>query len=238
MPPPSQDPPLGAALPGWTPPPVPAHPLLCGQHARLEALQPGHGAALFRAFAEDLAGRMWAYMPYGPFENAGTYQAWVEEQCGSADPLFFAIVELESGQPCGVAAYLRIDAKNGCIEIGHLAFAPRLQRTIAATEALFLLLDHAFALGYRRVEWKCNALNAASRRAAQRLGFRYEGLFRQAAVVKGRNRDTAWYAVLDGEWPTLRSAHQQWLAAENFDAAGRQRLALADLTRPHVAARN
>ena len=233
---PLDDPPLGTALPDWAPPPVPIHTLLCGQHARLEALRPGHCAALYQAFAADVAGRMWAYLPYGPFANAATYEAWVEEQCGRADPLFFAIVEHDSGQPCGVAAYLRIDAKNGCIEIGHLAFAPRLQRTIAATEALFLLLDQAFALGYRRVEWKCNALNAASRRAAQRLGFSYEGVFRQAAVVKGRNRDTAWYAMLDREWPALRSAHLQWLAAGNFDTEGRQRLALADLTRPHLAA--
>ncbi|MBW4047175.1 MAG: GNAT family N-acetyltransferase [Proteobacteria bacterium] len=233
---PSQDPPLGTALPGWAPPPVPTHAVLRGKRARLEALRPGHCAALYRAFAADVAGRMWAYLPYGPFESARAYQAWVEGQCGGADPLFFAIVESSSGQPCGVAAYLRIDARNGCIEIGHLAFAPSLQRTVAATEALFLLLDHAFGLGYRRVEWKCNALNAASRRAAQRLGFSFEGLFRQAAVVKGRNRDTAWYAVLDREWPTLRSAHLRWLAAENFDATGRQRLALADLTRPHLAA--
>lgn len=182
---------------------------------------------------------MWDYLPYGPFADAAAHSAWVLGVQGSTDPLFFAITNKSaaSSQAAGVASYLRIDPNNGSIEIGHLAFAPRLQRTPAATEALFLMLDHAFALGYRRVEWKCNALNLPSRRAAQRLGFSYEGLFRQAAVVKGRNRDTAWYAMLDAEWPALRAAFVQWLHVDNFDAQGRQRLALSDLTQPLLALR-
>ena len=230
--------PLGAELPGWTPPPAPARGVLAGTRVRLEPLDAArHAPALHAAFAADAQGATWTYLPYGPFADAQAYADWAQGYAGVADPMLFAIVETIAGQPAGVAAYLRIDPRNGCIEIGHLAFAPSLQRTPAATEAIFLMIDHALALGYRRVEWKCNALNAASRRAAQRLGFSFEGVFRQAAVVKGRNRDTAWYAILDTEWPALRTAHVHWLAAGNFDAHGRQRSALADLTRPLLAAR-
>ena len=233
--------PLGAALPHWQPPPAPAHALLLGQHARLEPLDAArHAPGLHAANMEDTAGQMWDYLPYGPFADAAAYSAWVQGHQASTDPLFFAIIDAAAtaSQASGVASYLRVNTNNGCIEIGHLAFAPRLQRTPAATEALFLMLDHAFALGYRRVEWKCNALNAASRSAALRLGFRYEGLFRQAAVVKGRNRDTAWYAMLDAEWPALRAAFVQWLGVANFDAQGGQRQALSDLTRPLLARRD
>ena len=228
--------PLGPVLPDWKPASTPARVPLVGLRARLEPLDvESHAVSLHAANAEDSAGRMWTYLPYGPFAGATAYAEWVRSQQTSCDPIFFAIVEASTGQACGVAAYLRIDPNNGCIEIGHLAFAPRLQRTPAATEALFLMLDHAFAQGYRRVEWKCNALNAPSRRAAQRLGFRFEGLFRQAAVVKGRNRDTAWYAMLDREWTTLRLAYVQWLGAANFDAHGQQRLALGTLTQEALA---
>ncbi|MHB1690358.1 MAG: GNAT family N-acetyltransferase [Thiomonas sp.] len=228
--------PLGPVVSAWKPPPSPAHTPLAGLRARLEPLDMAdHAVSLHAANAEDSAGRMWTYLPYGPFADAAAYADWVRESQASRDPLFFAIVAAATGQASGVAAYLRIDPNNGCIEIGHLAFAPRLQRTPAATEALFLMLDHAFALGYRRVEWKCNALNAPSRRAAPRLGFSFEGLFRQAAVVKGRNRDTAWYAMLDREWPALRRAYVQWLDAANFDAQGRQRQALGTLTQPALA---
>lgn len=228
--------PLGPMLPAWKPALAPAHAPLVGVRARLEPLDVAeHAASLHAANAADSAGRMWAYLPYGPFADASAYADWVRQSQASPDPLFFAIVTAATGQASGVAAYLRIDPNNGSIEIGHLAFAPHLQRTPAATEALFLMLDHAFALGYRRVEWKCNALNAPSRRAAQRLGFRFEGLFRQAAVVKGRNRDTTWYAMLDREWPALRLAYAQWLDAANFDAQGQQHLALGTLTREALA---
>ncbi|MDE1953605.1 MAG: GNAT family N-acetyltransferase [Betaproteobacteria bacterium] len=228
--------PLGPELPAWKPAAAPERAPLAGLRARLEPLNvANHAVSLHAANAADSAGRMWTYLPYGPFADAVAYADWVRSQQASPDPLFFAIVEAATGSACGVAAYLRIDPNNGCIEIGHLAFAPRLQRTPTATEALFLMLDHAFAWGYRRVEWKCNALNAPSRQAAQRLGFRFEGLFRQAAVVKGRNRDTAWYAMLDHEWPALRLAYIQWLDAANFDAQGQQRLALGRLTQLGLA---
>jgi RimJ/RimL family protein N-acetyltransferase len=151
---------------------------------------------------------------------------------GKDDPQFHAVLERATGEAVGVASYLRIDPAAGSIEVGHINYSPRLQRTIAATEAMYLMMRRAFQLGYRRYEWKCNALNAPSRAAAQRLGLSYEGVFRQAHVVKGRNRDTAWYAAIDTEWPALDRAFQQWLDPANFDDRGRQRTSLSDLTAP------
>jgi len=172
-------------------------------------------------------------MPYGPFADPGAYRDWVAWACRGADPLFLAVSA--SGTPCGVAAFLRIAPAAGSIEIGHVCFAPRLQRTPAATEALSMMIGWAFRAGYRRVEWKCDARNTPSRRAAQRLGLSFEGVFRQAGVVKGRNRDTAWYAAIDGEWPALSAAHEAWLSPDNFDSTGVQRQALSALTRPLLA---
>jgi len=184
------------------------------------------------ANAEDPTGRMWAWLPYGPFEDAAAHRAWMAQACTGDDPLFFAVVDAGDDRALGIASYLRITPEAGTIEIGHIAFSPALQRTAAATEALTLMIRCAFGLGYRRIEWKCNALNAPSRRAARRLGFSYEGVFRQAAVVKGRNRDTAWYAMIDSEAPALLAAYDRWLDPANFDAAGRQRVRLSDLTAP------
>lgn len=174
---------------------------------------------------------MWTYLSYGPFDSFGSYRAWMESSCLGSDPLFFAIVERATRRAVGTAAYVRIDPRSGSIEVGHLAYSPLLQRTPAATEAMYLMMERAFALGYRRYEWKCNALNAASRAAAQRLGLSFEGVFRQAAVFKGRNRDTAWYAAIDGEWPALRDAFSRWLGPGNFDEQGRQKIRLSALTR-------
>jgi RimJ/RimL family protein N-acetyltransferase len=175
---------------------------------------------------------MWTYLGYGPFATLGDYRAWALESAAGSDPLYYAIVEKAAATAVSVASYLRIDAAIGTIEVGHLAYSPPLQRTAAATEAMFLMMDNAFALGYRRYEWKCNALNAPSRAAAQRLGFSYEGVFRQARIDKGRNRDTAWYAIIDKEWPPLQAAYRQWLSPGNFDAKGRHRRRLSDLTSP------
>jgi RimJ/RimL family protein N-acetyltransferase len=174
--------------------------------------------------------RRWTYLPYGPFATAASYAAWLEEASGQEDPLFFAILGTSTSRALGLAAYLRITPASGAIEVGHLNFSSRLQRTPAATEAMFLMMKHAFELGYRRYEWKCDALNLPSRAAAQRLGLSFEGVFRQATVYKGRSRDTAWYAAIDSEWPALERAFTAWLAADNFDANGRQRLRLSDLT--------
>lgn len=224
-------PPLGAEVPHWIPPPAPARRPLGGQFCTLEPADPQrHAADLFAAHSLDVGGTGWAYLPYGPFATEHDYAAWMQASCGGTDPLFFAIIDHATGKAVGLASYLRITPAAGSIEIGHLSFSPLLQRRRAATEALYLLMREAFALGYRRLEWKCNALNTASRQAAIRLGFTFEGVFRQAAVVKGRNRDTAWFSILDGEWPALDAAFRHWLAPENFDATEQQRERLSALT--------
>ena len=206
---------------------------MMGRFCRLEPLDPDrHAAPLFAANAADTDGRSWTYMAYGPFPALASYREWMTASCLGDDPLFFAIIDLADGQPAGVASYLRIVPASGSIEVGHIHYSPRLQRSPAATEAMFLLMQRAFELGYRRYEWKCDALNAASRAAAQRLGLSFEGLFRQATTYKNRNRDTAWYAAIDTEWPALRAAFQAWLAPNNFDGNGQQRNRLTDSTRP------
>ena len=206
---------------------------LAGAYVRLEPLEPAaHAEGLYRlshAKPEDAA--LWTYLAYGPFADQVTFKGWLTERARSSDPLFFAIVDQATGAAAGMASYLNIVPANGCIEIGHIWFAPPLQKTRAATEAIFLLARHVFDdLGYRRLEWKCDALNAASRRAAARFGFSYEGTFRQHMIVKGRNRDTAWFALLDRDWPAVRAAFERWLAPANFDAAGHQRSALSAAT--------
>lgn len=227
---------LGHPVSNWTAARRPTPRLLSGRFCRLEPLDPArHGEALFAALSADGEGRHWTYLPYGPFASATEFVDWIVRSSGGDDPLFFAIVCLASEQPVGIAAYLRIAPTQGSIEVGHLNFSPAMQRSAIATEAMWLMMREAFALGFRRYEWKCNALNQPSRRAAQRLGLSFEGIFRQADVVKGRNRDTAWYAAIDSEWPALDHALQTWLAAENFDATGRQRIALSSLTQPLLA---
>ncbi len=203
-----------------------------GHLARLEPLDPARHAADLYAASHEVPGgeRLWDYLPYGPFPSRRDFAAWLEDRARSADPLFFAIRDLRNGRALGMASFLRIAPEPATIEIGHIWFAPALQRTPAATEAIFLMLRHAFDdLGYRRVEWKCDALNAASRRAATRFGFSFEGIFYQHGVVKGHNRDTAWFSILDHEWPALRANVERWLAPENFDASGRQRSSLRAL---------
>ena len=213
----------------WLPPAPPDGSTLTGTHVTLEALDADlHAADLFRAFSGH--DHLWDYMHDGPFSSAASYHRWVKEKTASNDPLFYAIRDLATGHCGGVASYLRITPSAGTIEVGNICIAPELQNTIQATEAMFLMMQWAFDAGYRRYEWKCNARNMASRRAAQRFGFSYEGIFRQAMVVKGRNRDTAWFAVIDSEWPALREAFMAWLSPTNFDARGRQRERLSELT--------
>jgi RimJ/RimL family protein N-acetyltransferase len=173
---------------------------------------------------------IWTYLPSGPYADAEELRAWVAWAQASEDPLFYALATLPDERPSGVASYLRIEPGHGVIEIGHIWFAPYLQRTTAATEAIYLLARNAFdELGYRRLEWKCDSLNVASRRAAERFGFQFEGVFRQHMVVKGRNRDTAWYAITDREWPAVSAGFEAWLATENFDTQGAQRRSLREL---------
>ncbi|MCC5984340.1 MAG: GNAT family N-acetyltransferase [Rhodobacteraceae bacterium] len=226
---------ITAPLPDWTPPPPPGRMVLSGRHARLEPLHMDHAGPLFDAFAEDATGEMWRYLGVGPYPDRDAYAAWVRSAQASADPLHFAI-RMADGRLGGTLALARIQPGAGSIETGWLSFAPRMQRTPAATEAVFLLMQWAFEAGYRRFEWKCNAANLRSRRAAARFGLSFEGIFRQAAVVKGCNRDTAWFAAIDAEWPALRAAFARWLDPGNFDAEGRQRQSLRRLTAPILAA--
>ncbi|WP_299152151.1 GNAT family protein [uncultured Tateyamaria sp.] len=220
-----------APVPNWTPPPVPdATTILTGQYATLEPLVADtHAALLYQPFVGH--DHVWDFLPYGPFSSSAQYYRWIREIEMGEGTQFYAIKNHTSGAFEGVASFLRIAPEAGSIEVGHINFSPALQKTRAATEALYLMMGWAFEAGYRRFEWKCNAMNAGSRRAAQRLGFSYEGVFRQAAVVKGRNRDTAWFAAIDAEWPALKEAFGVWLNPANFDAQGRQNESLADMTR-------
>jgi RimJ/RimL family protein N-acetyltransferase len=223
---------VGLPVPGWKPARLPANERLEGRLCLVERLDARrHAADLHAANTQD-DGRMWTYLGYGPFASLPDYQDWAREAAASGDPVYYAIVDQARGKALGVASYLRIDAAIGAIEVGHLAYSPALQRSPVATEAMFLMMEHAFALGYRRYEWKCNALNAPSRAAAQRLGFSFEGVFRQARIDKDRNRDTAWYAIIDQDWPALQAAYRQWLSPANFDGEGRQRTRLSDATAP------
>ncbi len=223
--------PIGPDVPAWTERPQPPRTPIEGRIVRIEPIDvERHAADLYAANTSD-DGRMWTYMAYGPFDSLDAYKTWMRVTCLGDDPLFHTIVDKATGKAVGVASLLRIDPKNGVIETGHIAYAPVLQKTMAATEAMFLLMRRVFdELGYRRYEWKCDALNAPSQRAAARLGFTYEGIFRQAVMYKGRNRDTAWFAVIDKEWPALKAAYEAWLDPANFDAAGQQRQSLGALT--------
>jgi RimJ/RimL family protein N-acetyltransferase len=225
------EPPLGQRL-DWKPVQRPTREPRSGSHVRLRPVDAVNDAQPLYAVshAPDGDPGIWTYLPDGPYESPEQLRrmlAWAET---SDDPLFFTIAPLPDERPCGICSYLRIAPEHGVIEIGHIWFGAALQRTTAATEAIYLLASHAFDdLGYRRLEWKCNALNSASRRAAERFGFTFEGVFRNHQVIKGRNRDTAWYAITDADWPTIRTGFQTWLAAQNFDGAGRQRRALGEL---------
>jgi len=222
--------PIGPPLPGWQARPRPPRTAMEGRFCRLEAIDPSrHAADLFAANGDDRDGRNWTYLPYGPPMHWEDYRRWMEQFCRGDDPLYHAILERQSRRAVGVASFMRIDPASGVIEVGGINYSPRLQRTPAATEAMYLMMRRVFdELGYRRCEWKCDALNAPSRAAAARLGFRFEGIFRQAIVYKGRSRDTAWFSIIDGEWPALRSAFERWLDPANFDDSGGQRRRLSE----------
>jgi RimJ/RimL family protein N-acetyltransferase len=201
-------------------------------HGRWVMLEPvsaeRHAKDLYASFADsDPDGNVWTYMPYGPWQSFEQFEAWVREKQASRDPWFYAFIDRATGKAVGMGSFMRSDAPNGVIEIGHIWMSPGLQQTKQATEVIFLMIRHGFDdLGVRRLEWKCDALNAPSRKAAERFGFTFEGIFRQHLIVKGRNRDTAWFAILDKDWQRIRAGFERWLRPENFDEKGRQKAKL------------
>lgn len=215
---------IGFPTLGWQARKWPPRSSIEGQSCRIEAYTPDqHNQALYEAFAKDFAQTNWTYLPYGPFDHFEAFDSWARSYCQSNDPLFHSIIDSKTGKAIGIASYLRITPEHGVIEVGHIHFSPLLQRTIIATEAMFLMMTRVFdELGYRRYEWKCDALNEPSCMAAKRLGFTFEGIFRQATMYKNRNRDTAWYAIIDKDWPDIKNGYQQWLNPENFIADGQQ----------------
>ena len=221
--------PLGPPIPGFKPPRLPDGKTMKGRFALLERLDSEkHAEPLFRAYeGHDW---VWDYMPCDPFSSVDELRDWMRQVTGSKEYLFYAIYDQQTGQYGGFASYMRMKPESGVIEVGFIAMAPFLQRTCAATEAMYMMMKWVFEAGYRRYEWKCDALNAPSRTAAKRLGFSYEGVFRNATIVKGRNRDTAWFSVIDSEWPALERAYEEWLSPMNFDGHGTQVKRLSALT--------
>ncbi|MFG1320006.1 GNAT family N-acetyltransferase [Xanthobacter autotrophicus] len=222
--------PLGAPVEGG-PARRPAPVTLQGRHVAIVPFDVDrHAASLYALSHGPEKEALWAYLSAAPFPDEAAFSRFYAEAAAKADPLLFAIVEAETGRAVGHATYMRIEPAHRVIEVGNILYTPALQRTPGASEAMYLMARHAFEdLGYRRYEWKCNALNAPSRRAAERLGFSYEGLFRQHMIIKGLSRDTAWYALLDHEWPRARAAFEAWLDPANFDAEGRQTQRLEDI---------
>ena len=222
--------PLGKPL-EFTPSPMPPLDLVLETpEVRLEPLSPDHASDLEAAFRNH--DELWDYMPSGPFADLPAFTNWIKSRAGQRDPLFLAIIDKSAGRAVGFASFMRIAPKDGVIEVGGIAFSPALQGTRLATEAMYLMMQWAFTNGYRRYEWKCHSLNHPSRRAAQRLGFSYEGLFRNHMVIKGRNRDTAWFAIIEEDWPALDAAFKAWLSPANFDENGHQIQPLSVLTNP------
>lgn len=223
--------PVGIPLPDWSACAKPSSHVIQGRYCHLEPLDAHlHADDLYAAYGHSPDERDWTYLPIGPFHSASDYLAYAKRMESDADCLHFAVIDQRSRRAVGTLALIRMDPANGVIEIGFVVFSPLLRRTPSSTEAHYLLMRYLFdSLGYRRLEWKCDSLNEPSRRAAQRLGFQFEGIFRQAVVYKGRNRDTAWFSILDCEWPSLRAAFELWLAPDNFDAQGLQRRSLAQV---------
>lgn len=216
--------PISFPIEDWQPRELPPHTPMTGQYCRLEMLDVDkHAQDLFAAFSLDSDHTNWTYLPYGPFADLAAFREWLAGESKGNDPLFHTVIDLKTEKAVGIATYLRIDPKVGVIETGHIHYSPLLQRTPMATETMYLMMKRVFdELGYRRYEWKCDALNEPSRRAAARLGFQYEGTFRQLTMYKGRNRDTAWFAIIDQDWPEMKARFERWLDPANFDQQGQQ----------------
>lgn len=225
--------PIGFPLESWH---SCEHPKGANMNGRLCRLIPvssnGHSEDLYQAYALDPEGRNWTYLPYGPFATLEELQSWIDLHCLGDDPCFYTVVDQITGKAVGLASFLRIKPAVGVIEVGHIHFSPLMQGSAISTEAMYLMMKLVFDdLGYRRYEWKCDALNTPSCNAAERLGFEFEGIFRQATIYKQRNRDTAWYAVLDREWPQIKQAFEAWLSRDNFDPEGKQNSSLSEMMR-------
>jgi RimJ/RimL family protein N-acetyltransferase len=223
--------PIGDAVDGWSARPRPARTVIDGKHCRIEPLDVAqHAADLFDAYGRASNGSDWTYLFAEPFSDFESFQRYLTQAAASADPLHYAVIDKASNKAVGTFALMRIEPVHGVIEVGSVTFSPLLKQTRISTEAQYLLMRYVFDdLKYRRYEWKCDSLNAPSRKTAARLGFEFEGIFRQAIVYKGRNRDTAWYAIIDRDWPRIEQAFERWLADDNFDASGTQRKSLAQL---------
>ena len=221
--------PIGPVMPDWTPRAQPSGVTIKGRFCQLEPIDANkHAADLFAAYRTAPQG--WTYMVAGPFEREEDYRAYAETIAKSTDPRHYAVIDLKTGKAVGTLSLMRIDPNNGVIEVGNVMFSPLLQQTPISTEAQYLLMAYAFdQLGYRRYEWKCDALNAPSRTTADRLGFTFEGVFRQAVIYKGRSRDTAWFSIIDAEWPKVKAGFESWLAADNFTPDGKQKQSLKAL---------
>ena len=217
--------PIGYLVNDWQECAFPPRSNMTGKWCRVERLVPEkHAEELFAAYVKQRNDQDWTYLQYGPFERFDDYQRWLTKTCTGDDPLFHTIIESKTNKAVGVASFLRIQPGIGVIEVGHIHFSPLMQKTSVATEAMFLMMRRVFdELGYRRYEWKCDALNARSRKAAERFGFSFEGLFRQATLYKNRNRDTAWFGMTDREWPMIKKTFEIWLSPDNFDTQGRQK---------------
>ncbi len=213
----------------WSGANFPQKNILSGNFARLEPLDiHKHAQALYQVLCVETPDESWTYLPYGPFASFSEYAEWLINKIAESDTLLYCIMEIKTQSPLGICGYLRINPPHGVIEVGHLHFSTALKRTPIATDAMYLMMEYAFEkLGYRRYEWKCHSLNAASRNAATRLGFTFEGIFRQCNVFKNRNRDTAWFSILDSEWPQLQTNFKRWLSEDNFDQEGKQKSSLA-----------
>jgi RimJ/RimL family protein N-acetyltransferase len=222
---------LGESINDWQAPPTPTRESRHGLHCYLEPLNPerqnnSHVQDLWDAYAQESNIALWQYLPYGPFDSLEEFHCFIISKATEANTIFYAVIDKRTGKAIGFIAYSRIQEDAGSIEIAHVCFSPKLQKTIMATEAVYLLIDYAFSLGYRRCEWKCNALHQGSKKAGERFGFQYEGCFRQAMVVKGHNRDTSWFSIIDGEWPKLKAGYLAWLDPNNFDADFQQKNSL------------
>ena len=225
--------PIGLDVPDWRGCSRPSGETLNGKYCRLEHVDPvKHGDSLFEAYQQAVDQRDWTYLAVGPFTDRQEFQRYLELQAQSKDPLHYIVVDRETDKALGTLALMRIDDKNGVVEVGFVIYSPALKHSRIATEAQYLLMSYALGtLGFRRYEWKCDSLNAASRAAALRLGFQFEGIFRNLVIYKGRTRDTAWFSIIDSEWPRLEQAFNIWLSESNFDDEGKQKISLSQLTR-------